>query len=116
MAKHGGEFRFTVEFGQQAAIEGHFAARQCPGIGHRAIEHHKLIGQFAVRDGSQLLAHLTDIGGQLRVDLEIAAFALTHGRVIFGADAQFGRFGNELNFPLARDRVSAATHQQSGQQ
>ena len=113
VAQHGRQLRFTRELGQQAPVDCHLAARQRPGVGHRAVEHHELIGQLAVRDGGQFLPDTAYIGGQFRVDAEIAALALAHGRVVLGADAQLRRFGNELDLALVGDWIGAAGGQQA---
>ena len=49
VAEHGRELGFGVELGQQAAIHCDLAARQRPGVRHRAIQHDELVRQLRGR-------------------------------------------------------------------
>ncbi len=118
MAQHGSKLRFTLQFGEQAAIHRDLAAGQGPGIRHGAVEHLEFIGQLAFGHGDaarrcrQLLAHLVHIGSEVRQHGIVTALALAHGRVVLLARLDFLAFGNELDLALAGNRIGAAAAEQ----
>ena len=108
VSEHRGEFGFVLQFGEQSAIDRDLPSGQCPGVGHRVVQHDKFIGQLAIRNCRELLADAVHVGSELWQHCEIATLALPGRREVLFADLQFLRFGYELDFLLSGDRVDAA--------
>jgi hypothetical protein len=115
--QHGRQLGLRIQLDQQAAVDGDLAARQCPGIRYRAVQHDELVGQVAVADGGELLPDGSHIGRQRRIAHVVAALHLARRQILRLADGDLvvGRYQRQL--PLAGDRVDrAACGQQRGRE
>ena len=75
---------------QQTAVNGNFPARHCPGIGHRIVEHYKLVGQARpVAYRGEFTAHAGNISLQIRIDIVAAALCLLRRRIVGGTNGDF---------------------------
>ena len=101
VAEHGGELRFGVELGQQAAIHRDLAARQCPCVRDGAVENDELVGQLSIADRGELLADTFDVGRELRIERVLSALHLLRRRVLLlpDRDLLIGRDERELAIP-----------------
>src|SRR5205814_1742659 len=101
VAKHGGELGFRVQLGQEPAVHRDLAAGQRPGVWHRAVQHHELVGQRAIADGRELRADAAHVGRERRVEGVITALHLLRGPVLLLADLDFLIGGDQREFAIA---------------
>ena len=105
VGQHGGEFRLILQVYQQTTVDGYLAAGQCPGVGHRIIEHHKLIGQLgAITYRREFFADAGDIELYLGVNVIAPALSLLGGQILLAAniDLLLGRDQRQLAFASNR--------------
>ena len=113
VAQHGRELRFGMELRQQPAIHGDLPAGQGPGIRHRAVQHHELVGQRPVADGRELLPDAAHVGRERRVERVVAALHLLRRAVLLLPDRDLLVGGDQRELAIAGDRIDRAGGEQT---
>ena len=118
VGQHGGELGLGVQLGEQAAVDHDLAARQGPGVGHGVVEYAEFVVQFALsaRAFGQPCADAPDVGGEFRVEDELAALRLFQRGVHLRADLSLPVGAVHLEIALAGDRVDLAGRHYGKQQ
>ena len=106
--EHCSKLRLGFEFVKQPAVNGNLPSRERPSIGHRVVQHDKLVRQVDAALRGDALANALHVSRQFGIQVVSAALRLLHRRIVLPAQLDLLRRIHENKLAFARNRVDRA--------